>query len=51
MKLNFNPMLVVLNGWLRLMVIDFPGDKRATDDPSLKDDVKLVELPAASSCM
>ena len=51
MKLNFKLILVVLNGWLRLMVIDFPGDKRATDDPSLKDDVKLVELPAASSCM
>src|SRR5438132_873383 len=41
-------MLVVLNGWLRLMVIDFPGDKRATDDPSLKDDVKFVVKPGGA---
>ena len=44
-------MLVVLNGWLRLIVTDFPGVRRATADPILKDDVRLVELPAARSCM
>ncbi len=49
-KLNFIPMLVVLKGWLRLIVRDAPGDRMDTADSTLKNDLRLVELPAASNC-
>ena len=49
-KLNLSPMLVALNGWVRVRVIDALGESKATCDSTLKNDLRLVELPAASSC-
>jgi len=48
-KLYFEPILVVSNGWLRLIIRDDPGDRIATPDFRLKNDLRSVELPAASS--
>ena len=49
-KLNFRPMIVPLNGWLRVMVVDAPGESKATPDLTLKNNFRSVELPAASNC-
>ena len=43
-------MLVALNGWLRVIVVDAPGESKDTADSTLKNDLRLVELPAASNC-
>jgi len=48
-KLNFMPMLVELKGWLRLIVVDEPGDSMTTLDRTVKNVARLVELPAARS--
>jgi len=48
-KLYFEPILAVLNAWLKLIVRDEPGTSNATPDFRLKNDLRSVELPAASS--